>query len=218
MAQFYSPINTPHTKYPCRTLRQDAGSFGLAGLLLLTCLALSNPALAEFSHSVTADTSLKSWQWADANASITFNQRVPDQARAFFQARGFSSEASESIAQNCFFQIIIRNPASNSKEMTLDLAQWRVIEKDGATHPPRLEKDWQQQWQEMGVKKAALIAFRWALFPSRQTFQPGDWNMGLITMGVAPGKRFDLIVTWKEQDSPREIHFTNMRCGPDRSL
>lgn len=191
---------------------------GSCSLLILLCLLHQAVAAADISHRIDPNSGLETWHWTDGKSTFTFNQRIPDQARAFFQARGFDSEASEAIAQNCFFQIIIRNQGTSNKAMSLNLAQWRVIEKSGSTHPPRLEKAWQQQWQEMGVTKAARIAFRWALFPSRQTFQPGDWNMGLITMGAEPGKQFDLVVTWKEQDRPREVHFNNMRCSPDRSL
>ena len=214
-------MTQPHhlfAKLRRRHSQPNTGPFGLAWLLLCACLLPASPAMADFTHSVAADSGLETWQWTDGNSSFTFNQRLPDQARAFFLARGFTSEQSEPIAQNCFFQIVIRNLASNSKAMTLDLEQWQVIEKDGATHPPRLEQAWQQQWQAMGVKKAARIAFRWALFPSRQSFQPGDWNMGLITMGVRPGKLFDLIINWEEQDRPRKIRLTDMRCSPDRSL
>lgn len=186
--------------------------------LILFGLLWNSLVTADITHRIDDATGLQTWEWTDGKSQFTFNQRVPDQARAFFQARGFTSVQSEPIAQNCFFQIIIRNLANNDNPMVLDLEQWQVIEKNGATHPPRLEQHWRQQLQEMKVTKAAGIAFRWALFPTHQSFQPGDWNMGLITMGTAPGKPFSLNITWKEQDTPRQVRINDMRCGSDRSL
>jgi hypothetical protein len=194
------------------------GAPSIYACLILFGLLWSSLVTANTTHSIDDATGLETWEWTDGASLFTLNQRVPDQARAFFQGRGFSAEQSEPMAQNCFFQIIIRNLADNDKKIALNLEQWQVIEKDGTTHPPRLEQAWQAQLQEMKVTKAAQIAFRWALFPSRQTFHAGDWNMGLITMGVAPGKPFDLLITWQDQDGPQKVRIDNMRCGEDRSL
>lgn len=186
--------------------------------LILIGLFCSSHAHAETpNHTVDPATGLHSWQWADSQVSFSLNQRQPDQSRGFFQARGFSSAQAEAIAQDCLFQATIRNPASSPTAITIDLGTWQVIAKDHKPQPPKLEQVWQQQWQQSGVTQPARIAFRWALFPTQQTFQPGDWNMGMITMGLTPGDEFDLIITWKAQGAPKSLRLNGLHCTADQA-
>lgn len=157
---------------------------------------------------------LPGWRWEGDGASFTFNQRLPDQTRAFFQGRGFLPEQAEPLAADCVFQAIIRNHAAASTPLELDLAEWRVIPAEGTTQPLRLEAQWQKEWERRGVTQPARIAFRWSLFPTRQRFEPGDWNMGMITIGLPPGSHFDLEVVWHAGNEQRHQRFTALRCAP----
>ncbi len=164
------------------------------------------------------ETGLPSWQWSDGRAAFTFNQRLPDQTRAFFQARGFGAEEAERIAQACVFQAIIRNTATTDHVMRLDLAEWRVRPAGGEFRPLIIEPQWQKRWAARDVAQPARIAFRWSLFPTRQSFEPGDWNMGMITVGLEPGATFDLAVAWHEGEQPQERLFPGMVCAPDLAM
>ncbi|SCZ58390.1 hypothetical protein [Thiohalomonas denitrificans] len=187
--------------------------FVLAFTLLVTAGVAAQP-----DQRVNPETGLAGWEWQDDAASITFNQRLPDQSRAYFQGRGFRSEEAEQIAQNCVFQAVIRNRADASAAMQLDLADWRVVPVGSEPRPLRLESDWQAEWEQRSVGQGARIAFRWSLFPTVQTFQPGDWNMGMITIGLPPGEPFDLEVNWRQGEESRRLRFENMRCAPDREI
>lgn len=168
-------------------------------------------------HAEAPETGLEGWRWSGHGVSIEFNQLLPDQSRAYFQGRGFPPREVEEIALSCVFQTTIRNESSASP-MVLDLGDWRVTKAAGHRRPIRLEADWQRAWEAGRVDQPARIAFRWSLFPTRQTFQTGDWNMGMVTFGLAPGSRFDLEVKWRQKDQTRSLRFDGMRCAPDEPV
>jgi hypothetical protein len=171
---------------------------------------------ASVEHSRDQATGLETWQWHGDGASLTFNQLLPDQSRAYFQGRGFPPEHAEQVALACVFQTIIRNRADAVVPLEVDLSQWRVIPVQGNPRPPQLQSDWQAQWERRRIVQSARLAFRWSLFPTRQTFQPGDWNMGMVTFGLTPGEAFDLELTWHEGTEPRRWRLEDMRCAPDQ--
>jgi len=186
--------------------------YRLLSLLLLG----ATPALAAVQPIAEDGSGLPGWHWQGDGASFTFNQRLPDQTRAFFQGRGFTPQQAEPLAADCVFQAIIRNGAEAAAAMTLHLAEWRVYPVSGSAQPLRLEAQWQEQWERTGVSQPARIAFRWALFPTEQRFEPGDWNMGMITLGLAPGSRFDLEVVWRSGEQERRQRFPAMQCAAEQ--
>ena len=187
-------------------------------LTLAFAILFAANATAEPEKHVDPETGLVGWEWQDDDVSITLNQRLPDQSRAYFQGRGFRSEAADRIAESCVFQAIIRNRADPPVVMQLNLADWRVHQAGESVRPLRLESEWQPEWERRDVGQAARIAFRWSLFPTVQTFQPGDWNMGMITIGLHPGESFDLEVVWRQDEVPRRVSFGGMRCAPEREI
>jgi hypothetical protein len=181
-------------------------------LLLLAC----GPAAAAVQQISEEGSGLPGWQWQGEGAAFTFNQRLPDQTRAFFQGRGFTPQQAEPLARDCVFQAIIRNGAEAAAAMTLNLAEWRVHPAGGSAQPLKLEAQWQEEWERTGVSQPARIAFRWALFPTTQRFAPGDWNMGMITLGLPPGSRFDLEVVWHRAEQEQRQRFPAMQCAAEQ--
>lgn len=181
--------------------------------LLLLC---AGPASAAVQPVTEEGSGLPGWQWQGDGAAFTFNQRLPDQTRAFFQGRGFLPAQAEPLARDCVFQIIIRNDAAATAPLVLNLAEWRVLPAGGTAQPLKLEAEWQKEWERHQVSQAARIAFRWALFPTEQRFAPGDWNMGMITLGLTPGSRFDLEVVWHSGAQERHQRFPAMHCAADQ--
>ncbi|MDF1529023.1 MAG: hypothetical protein P1R74_07825 [Sedimenticola sp.] len=187
-------------------------------MLSIIFLGACASAQAENSHTQDSETGLEAWHWDDDGISITLNQRLPDQSRAFFLGRGLLPEAAEAVAQACVFQIIIRNSAEAASALDVDLTEWRVIPAAGEPQGLRLDTEWQQQWQQQGVAQPARIAFRWALFPTRQTFQPGDWNMGMVTFGLSSGSEFDLEMAWRQDGQWQQARIEAMRCAADQQI
>lgn len=184
--------------------------------LLIILSFACGAAAADVEHSRNPATGLETWQWIGDGASFTFTQRLPDQSRAYFQGRGFKPADAEPVAMACVFQAIIRNRADSIAPIDLELSGWQVITMQGNPRSLRLEADWQREWERRQIAGPARTAFRWSLFPTRQTFQPGDWNMGMVTFGPPPGDRFDLELTWKQDGNPLRVRLESMRCAPDK--
>ncbi len=150
-----------------------------------------------------------------AGLSLELAPLTLDQTRAFFIGRGFDPAAADAIARDgCVFRSNIGNrvddPAGPATE--IDLALWRV-DAGAGWRPLRLKEDWMRQWDAAHPGGRAAVAFRWALFPTRQTFGPGDYNWGMITFGLAPGTGFDLDVRWRSGGEAHGRILRRLRCA-----
>lgn len=176
-------------------------------------------AAAEPGPDADPQTGLVSWRVREGALSVQLTQLLPDQTRAFFQGRGFTVGSADAIATACVLQAIVSNAAEGerSPEVAIDLERWRI---DAGEEPVALavESSWQPRWGAAGESQAARVAFRWALFPTRQTFKPGDHGWGMIAFGLAPGKNFDLTLVWQEDGVDRTAAITAVQCAPDRSI
>ncbi len=174
---------------------------------------------AEISLSVDKETNLSGWKLTKNNFQIELIQRSPQQTRSFFQARGFNAVVANNIATHCVLQTIIRNTESqNSKDsISVSLKNWRMTTESSTEETPiKLKEAWAKEWQENTVPNSARIAFRWATFPTEQTFEPGgDFNWGMISVGLKPNKKFDLHIFWKQNNKPYDSWIRNMQCPPD---
>lgn len=180
---------------------------------LLLGLACMTVARAELVTGTEPDSGLAFWRYLDDGISLELVQRLPDQTRAFFLARGFHKAGVEAIATDCVFQSALRNTAS-SGALSYDLSEWAVI-VDGKAQAMKLRDEWDRQWQSAGVPQAARIAFRWSLLPSRQRYQPGDYNWGMTTFRLAPGVQFDLEIRWRRDGVAKTARIPGIRCAPD---
>ena len=192
--------------------RLQHGKLLLLLALLLPCLSLA----VEVIHSADPETGLRKWHLVGDNLEIELVQRLPDQTRAFFMARGFSPAIAGEIAVSCIFQTIIRNPGSHAEggTVSVDLSQWRVIH-DGGELALRLKEPWIASWPETAVSEASRLAFQWALFPTQQEFLADDYKWGMTAIGLPPGSVFDLDVVWQADGKPRTARLAALECAPD---
>jgi hypothetical protein len=72
--------------------------------LAAAMLSLAAPAVAVVNTGIDAEVQLPYWEVVEHGISMRLVQRLPDQTRGFFEARGFSVADSELIAQSCVFQ------------------------------------------------------------------------------------------------------------------
>lgn len=202
---------------PACTLSSSALCF----LVWVPLAGLTGGALAAgvAGHEVDPETTLETWSWRDESFSLALVQRLPDQTRAFFLARGLDAAAAEQVAGACVFQADIRNPAPADSGISIkvDLREWRV-ESEAVRKAPRIRKEWDRLWEQRGVGKAARIAFHWSLFPTEQEFLPGDYNWGMIAFGPRPGARLTLHLSWERGGSKRAGVLQDVHCAPDRSV
>ncbi|MGD8570432.1 MAG: hypothetical protein PVJ39_20250 [Gammaproteobacteria bacterium] len=156
------------------------------------------------------------WEWRTDVVSLRFVQRLPDQTRAFFMARGFGKQHAEQIAQSCIFQTVYKNISIPSAEriITYDMADWEVIHH-GQSRRVKTREQWVQQWQNGKISQASLIAFEWSLLPSRQRYQAKDYNWGMISFNLPPGSTFDLLFRWAEDGKQKSARIKGIECAPD---
>jgi len=170
---------------------------------------------AAVERGVDPETGLRSWEWREAGVSLRLVQRLPDQSRAFFQARGFSSAAAERIANACIFQTIFRNEGGQPLSYLLD--DWRILHR-GDSGKLMTRERWDAVWQEDEASQAARIALRWSLLPTRQRFEPGDYNWGMTAFGLPSGSAFDLEMVLHLGGEKVTRTIDGIVCAPDREV
>ena len=129
---------------------------------------------------------------------------------AFYQARGFSAQAIAPYADACVFSFELRN--TTKKILRLVLADWRAQTTAG-TIRFRQPQSWEAGWVQQGVAEPARIAFRWAQFQSENTFEPGDWIMGMATLEVPLSGTFRLVARYRDDKGNHEIVLDKLSCA-----
>lgn len=184
----------------------------MRGRLLI--LALLVPALAQSAQArhTDPDTGAATWETQVHGVTLRLTQILPDQARAFYINRGFSAQSVEPYATACVYMTVLRNDAAPGA-VGFALKDWR-IRVNGEERPLRSVDEWMAQWQQKGLSEPARIAFRWAQFPVEQEYALGEWNQGMLAMGLPAGSRFDLVARWQVEDRTYEGVLTDVRCAP----
>lgn len=168
---------------------------------------------ADTRHARDAQTGAESWETTAHGVRVRLAQILPDQVRGFYGARGFDDESVELMARHCFFQTIVQNESAPGA-IRFELREWRARTPNDE-QAPKLVAEWLSEWERRGVSPAARTAFRWALFPSEQNYETGDWNMGMTTYALAHGSRFDLRAVWHAGAERREAELTGVRCATE---
>ncbi|OZA25195.1 MAG: hypothetical protein B7X93_11010 [Hydrogenophilales bacterium 17-61-9] len=179
----------------------------------LTLLAAWGASAAAAEPSVDADTGLSSWQTETAGIQVRLTQISPDQARAFYLARGFSAAAVERYVAECVFMTVVRNIGDTP--IRHRLADWRYVAAGQAPRAIRSKSGWARIWQQLSVSESARIAFAWAQIPATQTFAPGDWNQGMTTYNVPRDQPFDLRFVWRAGGKLHSGMLENVRCADE---
>jgi hypothetical protein len=179
-------------------------------------VSLAVPAVAVINTGTDAEAELPYWEVVEHGVSLRLVQRLPDQTRGFFQARGFSIADSELIAQSCVFQTVFKNvaPPSDPGVIEYNLDEW-VVHAAGAQFRMKTREVWQKEWTARNAPKDAQLAFEWGLIPTRQTYRPGDYNWGLSMFNLAFGAPFDLDVVWRHGGVRHGARLKGVVCAPD---
>lgn len=180
------------------------------GLLLI--LGLLVPALAQSAQEqyTDLDTGAATWKTQAHGVTLRLTQILPDQARAFYINRGFDAEDAEPYATACVYMTVLRNDAVPGG-VSFRLADWRM-RVNGEERPLRPVDEWMALWQQRGLTEPARIAFRWAQFPTEQEYELGEWNQGMLAMGLSAGSHFDLVARWQVDGTSYEGVLTDVRC------
>ncbi|MDP1646273.1 MAG: hypothetical protein Q8L71_12385 [Thiobacillus sp.] len=94
------------------------------------------------------ETGLESWQVEARGIQIRLTQTSPDQAWAFYQARGFTLEQAEHYASSCVFMTVIRNIGATPIKHRL--SDWRYVIEGGRSRPIRSKTEWEKYGHAAG--------------------------------------------------------------------
>jgi hypothetical protein len=153
------------------------------------------------------------FQAKHGNVVLTGNPLGQASRSAFYAARGFSAETIRPYAQACGFSFGMQN--GGHQTLTTQLTDWVAIGADGESIPLRLPEAWDTQWEKDGVSPSARIAFRWAQFQTANTFEPGDWIMGMATFESMPAAPFRLVARFHDNKGNHEIVLDKLECARD---
>jgi len=184
-------------------------------LLLVSYLST---AIAQ-THRINKDTGAETWETDTHGVHFALTQILPEQVRAFYVNRGFTLDQIAEYADSCVFMTVLRNDSA-TKSIHFVRSQWQLLVTDEhdqvQTKRLRSVKDWLDQFiqNKNRVKKPALIAFRWAQFPPEQVYQPGgDWNQGMLSMGLSAKRKFDLIAKWDGNSQTFQAKLEGVQCA-----
>jgi len=170
---------------------------------------------APVTTGVVPETGLRYWEWKSEDVLFRLTQRLPDQTRAYFMARGFDSGSADLIAKRCVFQSMFKNIAGfGGAAISIDLDSWQV-RSGGDEHGVLTREKWQDELQNSGISRAAAIALEWSLLPTRQVYAPGDYNWGMTSYGLKPGQSFDLGFSWKRDGQVFHGNLKGVECALD---
>lgn len=181
--------------------------------VLLVLLLLAGVMSAAVTVETGEKTGLRTWLWTHEGVSLRLVQRLPDQTRAYLQARGFAAETADAIATTCFFGSMFRN--DGVLPLDFDLNTWKVVQK-GKETPLFVREYWKKRLQPLNVPKAARIALNWSLMPSQQHFEPGDYNWGMTVYGLPPGEHFDLHLQLRLGGQSVKAIIPDLQCAPEQ--
>jgi hypothetical protein len=197
--------------------KTEMHSFCRIIVVLCFCFSSVGALAAETSHVTDPQSGVQSWELHDQGVGFTLMQITPDQARAFFLARGFDRAAVDSYASHCVFMTIVRNETV-AEPITYNLADWRFYRKNDTAEKLKLKEDWLTVWRQRKFAEPALVAFEWSQLPTVQTFEKGDWNQGMTSYAMPLGSVFDLKFQWKVKGVIHESVLQNVQCASEISV
>lgn len=187
-------------------------------ILMVCATVLHGTAIADIKidKGIDAEATLPYWQVSDRGMSLRLVQRLPDQTRGYFMARGFAKPEADLIARSCLFQTIFKNTSNHGQpsDIQYNLRDWVVTVGD-KHQGLKLREDWQREWEKRKINKAAQVAFEWSLYPTKQVYRPGDYNWGMSLFNLAPGTRFDLKIVWHQYGKTRTATIKGIQCAAD---
>jgi len=185
--------------------------------LIIPLFLMASNASAKVSVKENPSTQLSAWTLKEGGFKLELIQRLPDQTRAFFQARGFSNKIANNLALSCIFQAIGTNIGKDkhAEPISYSLKDWK-IKINNKIQNVKLKESWKEKWSGSDVNAAARIAFTWATFPTQQTFTSGgDYGWGMISLGLPPESTFDLKVVWKQNQEINSAWIRTIICPQD---
>ena len=159
----------------------------------------------------------RSYRYEDANIALRMIPRTPDQMAAFYEARGFPTQAITEIRKACFITVGITNRRRDI--LWLELANWRIADETGKP-VQRLHRDyWNALWKRLDLPLANRATFGWTQLPESRDLHPDEpagGNLGVLP----PSGRFMLEARFRTgadgRGEPLTVRIFDIECpqGP----
>ncbi|MFK5913731.1 MAG: hypothetical protein QM484_05085 [Woeseiaceae bacterium] len=177
------------------------------GLMSFSCYA-ETPQITRMNATTGAVT----WELHAHGVHFSLTQILVEQAQAFYINRGFTLKQITPYSSSCIYMAVLRNDtAPGTIHFIRD--NWSIL-VDEKPHLLISVNEWVQRFTTKNIKKSALIAFRWAQFPVEQEYEPGgDWNQGMLSVGLPPESKFDVIARWDIDGKVNEITLQGIQCA-----
>ena len=122
----------------------------------------------------------------DQGIAMHVMPRTPEQAAAFYEARGFPRNAIEALTQSCFVTISFHNRSGDVA--WLELSRWRFVDEHGREVKRRDRAYWNALWEKLGVPMANRATFGWTQLPEVRDLQPSEPVGGNVALLPPPGR------------------------------
>lgn len=169
---------------------------------------------ADMPQAIHTDstTGAKTWEIHVDGVHFSLTQILPEQAKAFYVNRGFTLEQIEQYTSSCVYMTVLRNDSAPGNIHFIS-NNWSILVKN-KPHKLVPVSQWVKRLSTTGAKKSAIIAFRWAQFPPEQEYKPGgDWNQGMLSIGLPPGSKFDAFAKWDIAGKEYQAKLTGVQCA-----
>jgi hypothetical protein len=151
------------------------------------------------------------WKQTEHGVTFSLQQLSSENLDAFYYGRGFSLEQMQPYVQTCVYTAILRNDNAPGRIHFLR-SNWDIV-SDDQVNPIRKNSSWLQQLKQKNVKPSALIAFRLAQIPEEQEYESGgDWNRGMLSVGLTPKAEFDITIRWDIESKPYSLTMHGVKC------
>ncbi len=181
---------------------------------LFTLIMFAISAQADIGQTIQTNsvTGAKTWGIHVDGVNFSLTQILPDQVRAFYSSRGFSLKQIEAYATSCVYMTVLRN--DNASGSIHFISNHWLIKANNKPHKLVPVSQWMKKLSTLSPKKSALIAFRWAQFPPEQEYKPGgDWNQGMLSIGLPSSSLFDVTAIWDIKGKKYEANLNEVQCA-----
>lgn len=179
---------------------------------IIGLFSLSSIAQTPQSSNIDSTTGARTWSTHAHGIHFSLTQILPEQAQAFYVNRGFTLKQIEAYTSSCLYMTVLRNDAAPGTIHFVSNS-WPV-RFDGKKHKLLSVDKWLQRLTTNTTKKSALVAFRWAQFPPEQEYEPGgDWNQGMLSIGLPADSEFNIIARWDIEGKIFETELQKVKCA-----
>lgn len=159
------------------------------------------------------DDKLQSVSISNATLSFKMIARTHAQMAGFYEGRGFSAKAINTLKDACFFTVIIKNKSRDI--LWLEPASWQINLVSGKKVQQLGRQFWRKRWQKLKIPKSSQSTFRWTLLPESRDLRPDEGVGGNLVL-QATAEKINITPVFRigaKGKSSLRLTTQTVRCG-----